>query len=210
MTRIQIHSGITGLRSATLILAAVASVLLSAPAVAAADCSIQIKSASKTWDVDNPPAADTQQILDVISSYARALDDQNGDLLKLLFTVGGHYEACVGGDNGQRFYATPDKFILKDPVFVGFAGEGLQTRHIVSAVLLQAVRDGSGSILSVKIKATMLVAVKDADSTTPPKIDYTADLRGELTYDDKSEQPKWRFDTLTNFADTTDIKASIR
>jgi SnoaL-like protein len=78
----------------------------------------------------------------------------------------------------------------------------LQTRHLVTNTLFDAAEDGK----TVKTKSTVLVTLQ-ASNLEAPELDYSADVRATLA---KDGDGKWKFQSLTVYADNAAIVAKKR
>jgi hypothetical protein len=148
-----------------------------------------------TPPVTAPAAADTLAIMDVISHYNWARDEQVSKGFKDLFTANVVFEACADGGNIQVTKVTGQNDV--DSYLTGLTNflkyYFLRTRHITSNTILSKV-----DLDTVEGKTTVLVTLQNAYSEIP-ELDYTGTLKAEFK---RGSGNAWRFSKLTILVDS--------
>jgi hypothetical protein len=145
--------------------------------------------------VTAPEPADRLAIMDVISQYNWARDEQVATGLEDLFTDDVVYELCTAGGGIQVEMRTgPDEVVSYLGDLTTFLNElELRTRHLVSNTILDVVDENT-----VRGKTTVLVLLQSAFSESPV-LDYTATLKAEYR---RGVDDAWRFSKLTLIGDS--------
>jgi SnoaL-like domain len=149
--------------------------------------------------VTNPAPEDRQAIMDVIHSYAWALDDRNAEVLNELFTDDVAYEACSGGGQIQmvRTIDLESLILYLEGQFRDLVSKRFQTRHFETNVLLHS-KDKD----TVEGKTTLLVTIQRMDDAGIPEFDYTAIRR--ITF--VRVEGIWRIVKLLLTTDTPEVE----
>jgi hypothetical protein len=149
--------------------------------------------------VTNPEPEDRQAIMDVIHSYAWALDDRNADALNELFTDDVVYEACSAGGEIQMVMTTSLEELISylRGQFQDLVNKRFQTRHFESDALLH-LRDPD----TVEAKTTLLVSIQRMDDAGIPEFDYTAIRRWTFV----RVEGIWRIVKLLLRTDTPEVE----
>jgi SnoaL-like domain len=148
-------------------------------------------------DVMAPDPAIRFAIMDLVSRYNWARDDQVSAGITDLFTSDVIYELCAAGGEIQ----ITSKSNAEDVVaYLGdlttfLRAHDLRTRHIVSNQMFHQDQDDATRVLG---KMTVLVLLQPAYPESPV-LDYTATLKAEFK---RGADDAWRFSKLTIFGDT--------
>jgi SnoaL-like domain len=144
--------------------------------------------------VTAPSLADRQAIMDLISNYNWARDEQLSAGLEDLFTDDVVYELCTAGGGIQVATVTGadevGTYLGSLTTFLNTLK--LRTRHLVSNTILDVVDTNT-----VQGKTTVLVLLQSAFLESP-LVDYTATLKAEY----RRVNGAWRFGRLTLIGDT--------
>ena len=159
-------------------------------------CSDPLNSGWLSWPVNNPEPADRQAIVDLLSAFNWALDENDGDAFRQLFAEDAVYESCWEGGLLQTFKTQGRNNIgaHMESLRPGLISRGLRTRHFVSNTLLNAINKDE-----VQGKATLLVSLQSIYKQVP-ELDYTATIKAVF---ERGSDDVWRISALTLIMDTS-------
>lgn len=147
--------------------------------------------------INAPDPAVRFAVMDLVSRYNWARDDQVSAVLAAMFTDDVVYELCAAGGSIQIESRTGPIEVVSylGDLSTFLNGHNLRTRHFVGNQLFHQDPADEDRVLA---KMAVLVLLQPAYPESPV-LDYTATLKAEFLRDANGD---WKFNVLINLGDT--------